>query len=134
MSSYSERDFISALSYLGNYLSDADIDMVDNGILGIILNFVLSVGEDKHSDALYYAIFALIELLHAKSYATAALIRLSYLMVNADSNMKVLILRKVSKMEYIKTDIGQHILQNGRTNNHYFVKKLANEITESIGI
>lgn len=133
MSSYSERDFISALSYLGNYLSDADIDMVDNGILGIILNFVLSVGEDKHTDALYYAIFALIELLHAKSYATAALIRLSYLMVNADSNMKVLILRKVSKMEYIKTDIGQHILQNGRTNNHYFVKKLANEITESIG-
>lgn len=133
MSSYSERDFISALSYLGNYLSDADIDMVDNGILGIILNFVLSVGEDKHSDALYYAIVALIELLHAKSYAAAALIRLSYLMVNADSNTKVLILRKVSKMEYIKTDIGQHILQNGRTNNHYFVKKLANEITESIG-
>ncbi|WP_019229966.1 hypothetical protein [Sedimentibacter sp. B4] len=134
MSSYSERDFIRALRYLGNYLSDADIDMVDNGILGIILNFVLSVSEDKHSDALYYAIVALIELLHARSYATAALIRLSYLMVNADSNMKVLILRKVSKMDYIKTDIGQHILQNGRTNNHYFVKKLANEITESIGI
>ncbi|MDD4699081.1 MAG: hypothetical protein PHV07_02335 [Oscillospiraceae bacterium] len=134
MSSYSERDFISALSYLGNYLSDADIDMVDNGILGIILNFVLSVSEDKHSDTLYYAIVALIELLHAKSYAAAALIRLSYLMVNADSNTKVLILREISKMEYIKTDIGQHILQNGRTNNHYFVKKLANEITESIQI
>lgn len=134
MSSYSERDFISALNYLGYYLSDADIDMVDNGILGIILNSVLSVGEDKHPDALYYAIVALIELLHAKSYSSAALIRLSYLMVNADSNTKVLILRKVSEMEYIKTDIGHHILQNGRTNNHYFVKKLANEITESIGI
>ena len=134
MSSYSKRDFISALCYLGNYLSDADIDMVDNGILGIILNFVLSVGEDKHSDALYYAIVALKELLQAKSYAAAALIRLSYLMINADSNMKVLILRNVSKTDYIKTDIGQHILQNGRTNNHYFVKKLANEITKSIGI
>lgn len=78
-----------------------------------------------------YAIVALIELLHAKSYAAAALIQLSYLMVNADSNTKVLILRKVSKIEYIKTDIGQHILQNGRTNNHYYVKKLANETTES---
>lgn len=134
MSSYSERDFISALSYLGKYLSDADIDIIDNGILGIILNFVLSVGEEKHSDALYYAIVALIELLHAKSYAAAALVGLSYLMANADSNTKVLILRKVSKMGYIKTDIGQHILQNGRTSNHYFVKKLAYEITESIGI
>ena len=132
MSSYSECDFISTLIYLSKYLSDADIDMIDNGILGIILNFVLSVGEDKHSDALYYAIVALIELLNAKSYADAALIRLSYLMVNANCDLKVLILRKVSKMPYIKTDIGQHILQNGRTNNHYFVKKLANEITQSV--
>lgn len=134
MFSYSERDFISALSYLDNYLSDVDIDMVDNGILGIVLNFVLSVDEDKHSDALYYTIVALIELLHSKNYASAALIRLSYLMESADSNTKILILRKVSKMECIETDIGQYILQNGRTNNHYFVKKLANEITETIGI
>lgn len=134
MSSYSERDFIRSLSYLDNYLSDVEIDMVDNSILGIILNFVLSVNEDKHSDTLYYAIIAIIELLHAKSYATAALIRLSHLMANADSNMKILILRKISKMEYIKTDIGKHILQIGRTSNHYYVKKLTNEIMESISI
>lgn len=134
MSSYSERDFIRSLRCLSNYLSDVDINMVDNSILGVILNFVLSVNEDKHSDTLYYAIVAIIELLHTKSYATAALIRLSYLMANADSNMKILILRKISKMDYIKTDIGQHIIQIGRTSNHYYVKMLTNEIMESISI
>lgn len=132
MYSYPKRDFISALNYLGRYLSDADVAIMDNGILGIILNFVLSVDGDYHSDALSYAVAALTELLRAQSYATVALERLSYLMINADSYTKVKILRKVSKTEYIKTDLGQYILQNGRTNNHYFVKKLANEITESI--
>ena len=98
----------------------------------LILNFVLSVGEDKHSDALYYAIIALIELLQSKSFADTALMRLSSLMKNANSNTRVLILREVSKTEHIKTDIGQHILQKGRTDNHYFVKNLANVITKSI--
>ena len=132
MSSYPERDLISVLNYLSKYLSDADIDVVDNRILGIILNFVLSVGEDKHSDALHYTIISLIELLQSKSFAAAALMRLSLLMKNANSNTRVQILREVSKTELIKTDIGQHILQIGRTDNHFFVKKLASEITESI--
>ena len=132
MAGYSERDFISALKYLDYYLSDADVSKADNEMLGIILNCVLSVGEDKHSDALHYAVNALIDLLHAESYARVALERLSYLIVNANSNTKVLILRSVSETEYIKSDAGQHILQNGRTDNHYFVKRLANEITSRV--
>ena len=134
ISSFSERDLINALRHLSNYLSDVDVNIVDNGILGIILNTVLSISESRHIDALYYTIIALVEILDAKNYATAALSRLAYLMTNVNSKIKVLILRQVSKTEYIKTDIGQHILQNGRTSNHYFVKKLANEITRSIGI
>ena len=128
-----EQDIISALRYLGEYLSDTDVSNIDNGILGIIINFVLSVGENNHSDALFYAVVVLVELLRAESYAAVALERLSYLTINANSNTKILILRSISKTEFINTVRGQFILQNGRTDNNYFVKKLANDITQSSG-
>lgn len=132
LSSTSERDFIVILKYLGYFLSDSDINRMDNSILGIILNFLLSIDENANAESLYLAITALLKLLHAKSYSSTVLMRLSYLMVNADSKMKVLILREVSKTEHIRTDLGRYILQNGRTSNHYFVKKLAVRITEGI--
>lgn len=126
--SYNESDFITALRNIYIFLSDVNITAIDDDILGIITNFLLSIGNEKHKNAQIYAINSLIILLKSQLYAPIVLKRLSYIMDSAISDIKLSILNGIRDLE---NDNGfkNYILQKGRTDNHYLVRKLAEEIT-----
>lgn len=129
--SYNESDFISAVRSVNTFLSDVDIMALDDNILGIITNFVLSIGKDKHKDAQFYAIRSLILLSKSSVFAIVVLERLAYLMDDAISDIRYSILNGIRDLEREDKGIRDYILQKGRTDNHYLVRKLAEEITAS---
>jgi hypothetical protein len=132
--SYNESDFITAVHSIYIFLSDADITILDDNILGIITNFILAIGEEKHKNAQFYAINSLILLSKSDLYAAVVLERLAYMMNGAISDIKFSILRGIRDLENKDKGIKNYILQKGRTDNHYLVRNLAEEITESLSL
>lgn len=126
--SYNDADFISAVHSVYIFLSDIDITGLDDNILGIITNFILSIGKDKHKYAQFYAINSLIMLSKSQLYSDIVLERLAYIMDDAISDIKLSILNRIRNLQK-DNEIKDYILQKGRTDNHYLVRNLAEEIT-----
>lgn len=131
--SYNESDFITAVRSVNIFLSEVDITVLDNNILGIITNFILSIGNEKHKNAQSDAIDSLILLSKSNLYAAVVLERLAYMMDGAMSAIKFSILSGIRDLESDK-EIKDYILQKGRTDNHYLVRNLAEKITESLSL
>lgn len=129
--SYNESDFITAVRSVSIFLYDVDIMVLDDNILGIITNFILSIGKEKHQNAQSDAIDSLILLSKSNLYAAVVLERLAYMMDGAISAIKFSILSGIRDLESDK-GIKDYILQKGRTDNHYLVRNLAEEITECL--
>jgi len=129
---YGEYDFITIMKSLELFLSTYQIKKLNKNILGIIINFILSVGTEKHKDAQYYAAKSLILLSKINFYKTVSLERLAYIMNEGISDIKISILRNIKDSKLKNKGIENFILQKGRTDNHYLVRKLAEEITKSI--
>lgn len=126
--SYNESDFINAVRSVYIFLSDVNITVLDDNILGIITNLILSIGKEKHKNAQLYAINSLIMLSKSQLYAAIVLERLAYIMDSAISDIKFSILNGIRDLES-DNGIKDYILQKGRTDNHYLVRNLAEEIT-----
>ncbi len=129
---YGESDFISIVKNINLFLSMEGFTSIDSNILGIIINFILSVDTAKHKDAQYYATKSLIILSKVGLYETVVLERLAYVMSESISNIRISILSNIKDSNLKNKNIEDYILQKGRTDNHYLVKKLAEEITESL--
>ena len=127
---YNESDLIYAVRSVHYFLSAVDIQTINNHILGIITNFVLSIGKEKHRDAQLFAVDCLIILSQSRLYAATVWERLAFMLDDAISDIKIKILRGI---EDLKSDKGiiDYILQKGRNDNHYFVRKVAESFTES---
>jgi len=129
--SYNEADFINAVRSIYIFLNDIDISILDDKILSIISNFILSIGIENHKNAQLYAIKCLIKLSNSQFYSTIVLEKLAYIMNDTISDIKLSILNGIRNLEK-DNGIRDYILQKGRTDNNYLVRKLAEKITEAL--
>ncbi len=129
--SYNESDYIASVRSVSIFLSDIDITALDDNILSIVANFILSIGKKKHKYVQRYAIASLVLLSRSNMYADVVLERLAYMMDGAISDIKLSILSGIKDLESDK-GFKDFILQKGRTDNHYLVRNLADEITQSL--
>ena len=127
--SYCESDFINITKSLYSFLQ-IGLSKISRNVLGVIINFLLSIGSERHKDAQYYAAKSLILLSQDTTYGSIILERLVHLMNVSVSDIKLSILNSINNTAIHNSDIEDYILQKGRTDNHYLVRKIAEEITE----
>jgi len=128
---FNDSDFIVSIRNLSSFLKVIDITTIDERVLGIVANFVLSIGKEKYRDAQIYAIDCLLVLSNTRLYAATVWERLAYMFNDTISEIKFKILKGIRNLETNK-EIKNYILQKGRADNHYLVRDLSVEITESL--
>lgn len=129
--SFIESDFITISNNLYSFLAAITLSDINSNILGIIVNFILSIGSERHKDAQYFAAKSLVLLSRDTIYGPIVSERLAYLMEVVTSEIKLSILDSIKNKTLQNSTIRDYILQKGRTDNHYLVRKLAEEITSS---
>lgn len=82
----------------------------------------------KERDVRFFAIKCLIQLAHSK-YSQIVLPQLSLAMDTGTSIIKASIISRVNQIEHNNQAIINYIIQKGKVDNNYLVRKIANELS-----
>lgn len=124
-----DMDIISCLRYTHKVIEQTDVDKLPDEILLSILHIALAAFGNKERDIRFLAVKCLIELTRSK-YKEVALKQLSLCMDWGASDIKIAIISRITKIQDDSTT-KEYIIQKAKVDNHYVVRKIANEIKEA---
>lgn len=127
ISSMMDCEIIKCLEYIDSMLDRFDYSLANDTVILSITLLMCNLINHKERDIRFFAIKCLIQLTHSK-YSKIILPQLSLIMDKGTSVLKVAILSRVKKIKNGEKEIIDYIIQKGKVDNNFFVRKIANEI------
>lgn len=127
--SYQEAELIAILKLLYLFLETVNLTKIDQMFLQLSVHLLSSIGSTKHRDSQFFAVRSLLLLFQNNLFTKIIAERMIFLMDNVVSEIKLAILNSIDVDKFGDTKTLEYIIQKGRIDNHYFVKRKANELT-----
>lgn len=122
-----DYETIQALQYIEELLTNAEYSKIDSLIIAFILQFTSAKSYHKERDIRFFAVKCLIQLTHSP-YQKLALEQLSKIMDTGTSVIKTAIISRVKQIETDDKTLINYIIQKGKVDNNYLVRKAASEL------
>lgn len=129
----SETEIIESLETLKSFLYNLDFDKLDDSVLSTIIQYAIGLSSHNEKDIRLQAIRTIILLCKSK-YKELALSQLSKMMDNEIYQIKIEIIYGVDELDFKDNIKKNYIIKKGLVDNHYLIRKAANEIKEKISI
>ena len=128
ISNMSDYEILQCLENIESILDGLDYSKVDDTVVMFITHLACMMTNHKERDVRFFAIKCLIQLAHSK-YSQIVLPQLSLAMDTGTSIIKALIISRVNQIEHNNQAIINYIIQKGKVDNNYLVRKIANELS-----
>ena len=123
----SDFEIIKSLQCIETLLNNFEMSKIDKSMLMTITQYVISMSVHKERDIRYHS--AKLLLLLCKFDLEAPILQLSKMMDNDIYEIKIAIIAGIKSISGGNKEIVKYIVQKGRIDNHYLVRKKANDIT-----
>ena len=128
ISSMSDCEILKCLEYINFILDEFDYSKADNLVVTSIIYLASMMTNHKERDIRFFAVKCLIQLTHSK-YGSIVLPHLSSIMDTGTSIIKVSIISRVKKIKDSDNSFKDYIIQKGKVDNNYLVRKIASDLT-----
>ena len=122
----SDFEIIKSLQCIQTLLNNFEISKIDKSMLMTITQYVISMSIHKEKDIRYHS--AKLLLLLCNFDLEAPILQLSKMMDNDTYEIKITILAGIKNVSVGNKELVKYIVQKGRIDNHYLVRKKANDI------
>lgn len=129
MIGYKEAELIAVLRLLHLYLQIVEVVDQNQMFLQLSVQLLLGIGSKRHKDTQYFAVLCLLFLFQNNLFTEIISKRMIVLIDNVVSEIKLAILRSIDIKKFTDIKTLEYIVQKGRIDNHYLVKKKAEELT-----
>lgn len=129
ISNLTSYGIIRCLGSINTMLEDYNYNDENDFIISYIIYLSIMLSKHKELDIRFNAVRCLIQLTHSK-YNYLILPQLSSLMDTGTSKIKVSILSRVKKIADGDNSVKEYIIQKGRVDNNYWVRKIAKELND----
>lgn len=123
----SDFEIIKSLQCIETLLNNFEMSKIDKSMLMTITQYVISMSVHKERDIRYHSVKLL--LLLCNFDLEAPILQLSKMMDNNTYEIKIAIIAGIKSISGGNKEIVKYIVQKGRIDNHYLVRKKANDIT-----
>lgn len=127
ISNMSDYEILKCLVNIESILDGFDYSEADDIVVMFIIHLACMMTNHKECDIRFFAIKCLIQLTHSK-YSQIVLPQLSSVMDTGTSIIKASIISRVKRIEHSDQAIIDYIIQKGKVDNNYLVRKIANEL------
>lgn len=129
----SETEIIESFETLKSFLYNVDFDKLEDSVLSTIIQYSIGLSSHKEKDIRVQATRTMILLCKSK-YKELALSQLSKMMDNEIYQIKIEIMYGVYELDFKDNTKKNYIIKKGLADNHYLIRKAANEIKQKISI
>lgn len=129
----SETEIIGSFEALKSFLYNVDFDKLEDSVLSTIIQYSIGLSSHNEKDIRVQATRTIILLCKSK-YKELALSQLSKMMDNEIHQIKIEIIYGIYDLDFKDNTIKNYIIKKGLVDNHYLIRKVANEIKEKISI
>ena len=127
ISNMSDYEILKCLVNIESILDGFDYSEADDTVVMFIIHLACMMINHKERDIRFFAIKCLIQLTHSK-YSQIVLPQLSSVMDTGTSIIKASIISRVKRIEQSDQAVIDYIIQKGKVDNNYLVRKIANEL------
>lgn len=131
ISKMSDYEILECLVNIESILDGFDYSRADDTVIMFIIHLACIMTNHKERDIKFHAVKCLIQLTHSK-YSHIILPQLSSIMDTGTSIIKVSIISRVKKIKHSDRAIIDYIIQKGKVDNNYLVRKIANELVNEV--
>ena len=118
---------------LKSFLYNVDFDKLEDSVLSTIIQYSIGLSSHNEKDIRVQATRTIILLCKSK-YKELALNQLSKMMDNEIYQIKIEIIYGVYELDFKDNTKKNYIIKKGLVDNHYLIRKAANETKEKISI
>lgn len=127
ISKMSDYEILECLINIESILDGFDYSGADDTVVMFIVHLASMMTNHKERDIRFFAVKCLIQLTHSKHHPII-LPQLSSIMDTGTSIIKASIISRVKRIKHSDQAVIDYIIQKGKVDNNYLVRKIANEL------
>lgn len=127
ISNMNDYEILKCLVNIESIFDGFDYNGVDDTAVMFIIHIACMMTNHKELDIRFFAAKCLIQLTHSK-HSQIILPQLSSVMDTGTSTIKASIISRVNRIKQSERAIIEYIIQKGKVDNNYLVRKIANQL------